>query len=121
MKNSIPEVESMTSSQTIANATLAFSGGEYSGHYFTEAGKSWWQTVGKSIFRVHDAKFCGMRFEHKRCPFCNRITSIHTLHWLNHLDKCAPEKYSMEDLMRLQHRSPEEYEKTKNGSFLGRK
>ena len=94
-------------------------GGNEEGYYFTENGKTWWQTSGKSIFRVHDSNFTGMRFEHKRCPFCNRITSIHPLHWLNHLDKCAPSKYSMSDLMRMQHYSVNEYDKISNG-FIGR-
>lgn len=90
--------------------------------YFKEAGKTWYQYKhSDSIFREHDDNFHGMRFEHKRCPFCNRITSIHTLHWLNHLEKCAPEKYSCEDLMRLQHYTPKEYEKKSHGLFLGRK
>lgn len=87
--------------------------------YFKEAGKTWYLWASGLITRVHDENFSGMRFEHRRCPFCNRITSLHTLHWLNHLDKCAPEKYSMSDLMKLQHRTPEEYEKIAH-SFLGR-
>lgn len=89
--------------------------------YFKEDGKTWYQHVpGGVIERVRDENFNGMRFRHKRCPFCNRITSIHTLHWLNHLDKCAPDKYSMQDLMKLQHHTVEQYEKICNG-FIGRK
>ena len=90
-------------------------------HHWKEDGKSWYQyRHSNSIFREHDEIFCGMRFEHKRCPFCGRITSIHALHWLNHLGKCAPKKYGWDDLMRLQHHTPKEYEKIAHG-FLGRK
>ena|SRR5260221_10341857 len=94
---------------------------------FKEDGKSWYiysdniKSLCKSIFRQHDENFSGMRFEHKRCPFCNRITSIHTLHWLNHLNKCAPKKYALDDLMKLQHRTPKEYDKINNDQFLARK
>lgn len=88
--------------------------------YFKEAGKTWYQTAGASIFRAHDENFSGMRFEHKRCPFCNKITSIHTLHWLSHTEKCAPPKYSKNDLMRMQHYTVKEYDKRNNG-FIGRK
>jgi len=119
MNNNEQKAETTSESLPIGNAMLPVSGGEYSGHSFTEAGKTWWQSVGKSIFREHDANFRGMRFEHKRCPFCGRITSIHTLHWLNHTDKCAPPKYSMSDLMKMQHYTVEEYDKICNG-FIGR-
>ncbi len=89
--------------------------------YFNEVGKTWYQSDGsKSIYRAHDEKFSGMRFEHMRCPFCNRITSIHPLHWVNHLNKCAPKKYSLNDLLKLQHYTPEEYEKFAY-KYLGRK
>ena len=90
--------------------------------YFKEDGKTWYQVtdgIKSPIFRVHDDNFSGMRFEHKRCPFCSRITSIHTLHWLNHTEKCAPLKYSCKDLMRMQNYTIEEYEKISNG-FIGR-
>ena len=110
------ENENINLNETPADAkpVLADSGG-----YFKEKGKTWYQTSGRSIFRVHDDNFSGMRFEHKRCPFCNRITSIHTLHWLTHMDKCASEKYTWEQLIELQHRTPDEIEKTGYG-FIGR-
>lgn len=97
---------------------VSSSGGETGQGSFKEDGKSWYQYIEcGSIFREHDEKFQGMRFEHKRCPFCNRITSIHPLHWLNHMDKCADKKYSWDDLLKLQHCKPSELKYAR----LGRK
>jgi hypothetical protein len=76
---------------------------------FKEEGKTWYGPSREGfIIRQHDENFSGMKFEHKRCPFCNRITSIHALHWLNHLDKCAPDMYSNIDLLDLRYDSIEE-------------
>lgn len=94
---------------------------------FKENGKTWYSYsdnhtgLNVSIYRQHDNNFSGMRFEHKRCPFCKRITSIHALHWLKHLDKCAPAKYSKKDLLRLQHDTPKNYDKKNNVGFIPRK
>ena len=85
--------------------------------YFEEAGKRWWQTYeGSVITRVHDENYKGKQFQHKRCPFCNRITCIATLHWLNHLDKCAPKEYSNSDLLEMRWKKLEDI----HTNFLGR-
>jgi hypothetical protein len=60
--------------------------------YIFEDGKKFWQTGDGFLERCHYGDFNGARFRHKRCPFCNRITSVHILHWMNHLLKCQGEQ-----------------------------
>jgi hypothetical protein len=72
--------------------------------YIYEDGKKFWDCGNGVLIREHDENFFGARFDHKRCPFCQRITSMHILHWLNHLEKCAPQKYSIADLCDLRYR-----------------
>jgi hypothetical protein len=76
--------------------------------YIEENGKRFWDNGSGVLTRAHDKNFDGMRFDHKRCPFCKRITSLHILHWLNHLKKCAPPKYSIEDLADLRYKNIDE-------------
>ena len=74
--------------------------------YFKEDGKTWYHYGGDSglIYRAHDENFSGMRFKHRRCPFCQRITSCATLHWLTHVEKCAPVgKYRSSQLLKMRH------------------
>jgi len=71
--------------------------------YIYEDGKKFWQSPNGDLEREHDGNFMGARFKHRRCPFCNRITSRHVLHWFNHLEKCAPQKYSLQDLYDLRY------------------
>jgi len=60
--------------------------------------------IGQGLLeRCHDDKFNGMRFTFRRCPFCQRITSIAPLHWYNHLNKCAPNKYSKSDIFKMRY------------------
>ena len=73
-----------------------------------EDGKTFYQHADGFLTRQHDENYSGARFKHRRCPFCNRITSIASLHWLNHLDKCAPKKYSNADLLQMRWKSLED-------------
>lgn len=75
--------------------------------YFNEDNKTWWQYEGSNtIIRAHDENFSGMRFNHSRCPFCNRITSQHTLHWLNHMQKHKKETFGMfaDEILKLRYK-----------------
>lgn len=76
-----------------------------------EGGKTFWQDSEGFLTRCHDENFYGMRFRHKRCPFCQKITSVHPNHWLNHLEKCAPDEYSNSALLRLRYVPKEEIAK----------
>jgi hypothetical protein len=71
--------------------------------YIKEDGKTFWVHGDGTLTRAHDENFSGMRFEHRRCPFCNRITSTHPLHWINHIEKCAPIKYTYDNLFKMRH------------------
>ena len=73
------------------------------GYYIKEDGKTFWTYDNIRMERAHDENFHGMRFNYKRCPFCNRITSSHTLHWLNHIIPCAPLNYTISELHQLRH------------------
>lgn len=48
--------------------------------YIIEDGKKYYQWESGLFTRSHDDNFQGRRFEYKRCPFCQRITCIHSLH-----------------------------------------
>lgn len=76
-----------------------------------ENNKTWCIHVDGFITREHDDNFNGPRFVHKRCPFCNRITSIHTLHWYNHLEKCAPKEFGLYAIGKLRYHSIDEIDK----------
>jgi len=85
--------------------------------YWQEDGKSWYQYKGSdTIYRQKDAGYIGESFAHRRCPFCNRITCIATLHWRNHLEKCAPREYSAADILELRYKNPDEL----RGERIGR-
>lgn len=85
--------------------------------YWKEDGKSWYQYIhSDEIIRQNDENYSGKHFRHKRCPFCNRITCLATLHWYNHLEKCAPPEYSMADIGELRYRKPNEL----RGERIGR-
>ena len=88
--------------------------------YFTEEGKTWWQRSDGSIVREHDLEFQGMRFEHRRCPFCQRITSIHALHWLRHMDKCADPKFTKGQLLELRYKPLSDLLDQHESRFYGR-
>lgn len=107
------------SEQSADNGTKPHVGrsGDNEHRYWVEDGKSWYQYIHSSeIIRQNDANYNGKLFRHKRCPFCNRITSIATLHWYNHLEKCAPPEYSMADIGSLRWKKIEEL----HGSRIGR-
>jgi len=72
--------------------------------YIKEDGKTFWVQPNGELVRSHDDNFTGPRFRHRRCPFCNRITSIHVLHWFNHMTACAPSQYDDSDLNELRYR-----------------
>ena len=74
------------------------------GKYFKEDGKTFWDWGnGSGVYeRAHDEKFNGACFKYKRCPFCKRLISqSHALHWMNHLEKCAPDFYTYRELNKL--------------------
>ncbi len=73
-----------------------------------EDGKKFWIHPNGDLSRMHDDQFKGMKFTYKRCPFCDRITCKATLHWLNHLEKCAPKKYSVSELLELRYKNVSE-------------
>ena len=78
--------------------------------------KSWYQYIhSDEIIRQNDENYTGKHFRHKRCPFCNRITCLATLHWYNHLEKCAPPEYSMADIGELRYRKPNELRGQRTG------
>jgi len=84
--------------------------------YWQEDGKSWYQYIhSEEIIRQNDENYSGKHFRHKRCPFCNRITCMATLHWYNHLKKCAPPEYSMADIGELRYKKPDELRGTRIG------
>lgn len=72
--------------------------------YFEEDGKTFYDWGNGKLTRAHDANYNGRRFEYRRCPFCSRITCTATLHWLNHIETCAPKNYTYDDLLRLRSR-----------------
>lgn len=76
--------------------------------YINEDNKTFWQLADGSMIRCHDDNFNGMKFTYKRCPFCKKITSKHSLHWFNHLNKCAPAEYSKYDLLQLRYKNIEQ-------------
>ena len=91
--------------------------------YIYEDGKKFWNCGDRNgvLIRAHDENFFGARFDHKRCPFCNRITSMHIQHWLNHLEKCAPQKYSISDLCDLRYCKIEELKYDRLGRKMNEK
>lgn len=98
-------------------AQPAIASGDAEHKYWKENGKSWYQHIhSDEIIRQHDENYSGKHFRHKRCPFCNRITCLATLHWYNHLEKCAPSDYSMADIGELRYRKPNEL----RGERIGR-
>ena len=89
----------------------------YEHNYWEEDGKSWYQYIHTfEIYRQKDKNYAGKSFRHKRCPFCQRITSMATLHWFNHLKKCSPKEYSMVDIGELIYKNPNEL----RGERIGR-
>jgi len=77
------------------------------GKYIKENGKTFWEHCG-NYTRAHDENFSGPRFKYSRCPFCNRLTGMHVLHWLNHIEVCAPLWYSIENLLEMRYKQPSE-------------
>lgn len=83
------------------------SSGDDEHKYWVEDGKSWYQYIHSDvIYRKRDDNYNGKSFKHRRCPFCNRITCMATLHWYNHMKKCAPKDFSMADIGELRWKKP---------------
>jgi len=81
--------------------------------YIIENGKTFYDWGNGLFTRANDDNFKGMRFNHKRCPFCNKITSMHPLHWLNHIKPCSGKKYYNNTFLELRYIALNKIEKYK--------